>query len=145
MRSSGCIIHFKNERGFTILEVMFALVIVGLVLAPALAMQFNLVRKIITTAGRSERFGLAKNFVVIVHEQQVADPTIKQSNRTELVPPTTLNYQLKSIENNPALAQLPGLHIEVVEISWTSLVGKQHDQLVTFLFRPELNDTQTKK
>jgi type II secretory pathway pseudopilin PulG len=128
-------IRFKNRAGFTLIDVMIAITIVGLVIPPALSFQFSIMRQVNQVLAQYRRLLLANNLFVEMHMEQKIKPGQTEVQKKEGAPPTILNYVLKSAKDNPQLKKFPSLYFEYIKISAPE--SPKIDTLATLVFRPQ--------
>ena len=129
----------KNKSGFTLIEVLLAMAIVGLVLTPIFAIQLNVMRSNSRASQLLARIFAGKQFLVDSEFQLKPDEQEKRIEKKVEKPPTTLIYELKRVPENSALKKFKNILIENVTMQWVDRQGKKRTQrLVTFVFKPEV-------
>jgi len=130
-------IHFKNHKnGFTLIEVLISLAITGVVLAPVFMLHEMIMNRVNRSSKEFEYMLLGKNFLYTARQKQEAQAQEFSLEKTELSGDATLRYSLENgVNQKSSLASLPGLHREVVAVSWTELGNKKQDRLVTFVYK----------
>lgn len=129
-------IVFKNRSGFTLVEVMIAIAIIGMVLTPIFAFQLQIVRRVNSSFDRSRRLIFAQNMLVEMHEQRLIGKDVTTQQKQESGPATKLNYELKTATNHPQLKKLPNLYVERIVITDPTGAIKKEDVLGTIIFKP---------
>ncbi len=128
----------KNKSGFTLVEVLLALTIIGLVLSPIFVIQSSVLRSTSKAAQIFTRLLIAKDFLI---DQQFEHADSDQAVTTErkiTVPPTKLVFSSKKVPDNSSLKKIKNIMVESVAFEWTDAQGrKQQQKLVTFSFKPE--------
>lgn len=130
-------IVFKNKDGFTLIEVLLALAIIGLVLGPIFASQTLISQSSRRVTNLFSQLFSAKKMLLetgttLDPAQAIPVKIEKKINK----PDTVLTYQLKKIPDNSALKNFKNVFVE--SVSWpTKTKTKKSQQLVTFVYRPE--------
>ena len=127
---------FKNNNGFTLIEVLLALAIIGLILTPIFLGQAFIVR----SNGRASRYlaslFAAKKYLVETELGLSAQVSEATSEKKIDNPRTTLRYELKKIPSVSSLKNFKNVLIE--RVSWADIrTPKKQDSLLTFLYKPE--------
>lgn len=136
MHGLRCMIVSKNNRGFTLPEVLLSVVIVGLALTPIYLGQSVAMRQSTLYSRLLARIFAAKK---ILRETEFAlqDPLqpTKMDKKVDN-PPTTFSFELKRIPEQSSLKKFKNIWIE--SISWPDERNpKRQQRLVTFIFKPE--------
>jgi prepilin-type N-terminal cleavage/methylation domain-containing protein len=139
--------YFKNHkffllsndatvRGFTLIEVMLALVIAASTLVPIFLMFSTILQRVNKSSRKYEMCLLAKNFLSEARQKQEVDAQHFSLEKKEIDFDATLSYALeKEVSQSSALKSLPGLHPEIVTVSWQENGQKKQEQLVTFVYK----------
>lgn len=130
-------IVFKNESGFTLIEVLLTLSIVGLVLTPILMLQSMLVRNTNKRTQMIDRMYAAKKFLIDSEVALAPDANESSADKKIANPPTTLRFELKNVSSNSSLKKFKSIKQASVTSTWTEPGAKRQERIVTFLFRPE--------
>jgi len=129
-------IHFKNHNGFTLIEVILALAITGLVLTPVFIIYTTILQRVTKASKQLNMILYCKELLGQARQKQEPDAQEFKLEKPVAEFDATVKYELnKSIDQKSALASLPGLHREVVTIDWTDLGEKQQERLVTFVYK----------
>lgn len=129
--------HFKNHKhGFTLIEVMFSMVIAALVLSP-LFLTFTMVIQRVNSSSRAyDRIILCKNFLQEAHQKQEPEAHDFSLEKKEIDFDATLTYSLdRGLDQKSTLKSLKGLHREMVTIFWTEDGQKKQERLVAFVYK----------
>jgi len=134
-------INFKNRNGFTLIEVLITLAIIGMVLTPLIIAQSTALRSITTLSRRMTRFIYAKNFLLessfkLLFEKKEQEKEAKQVGELK-DPPMKLTYELKQVSENSALARFKGLKIGTVFMRWQERTGPRTDKLIQVILKPD--------
>ena len=124
----------KNNNGFTLIESMIAIAIVGFVLTPIFVLQTNVFSSALRVADRFHRNVQAAQFSFIAYRQQ--PPTAKdfKLERKEDKPTSTLRYAFEPVAKASSLAKEKGMYRQEV-----IAVGPDRDspegQSIHFIFK----------
>src|SRR5690606_33255201 len=115
--------HFKsrnNKTGFTLVETMLAMVIVGIVLTPIFLL-FGTIQQRMNKQNKQLYALLAGKQLLYEARQKQAPETDEFTLDKKLEESgTELKYALKkSVDAKSSLASLDGLHKEIVTIDWS--------------------------
>lgn len=127
----------QKQPGFTLIEVLLALAIIGLVLTPIFLIQSAVLRR--TSAGAQQflRIIQAKDFLIDQQFENMQEAQAATAERKITNPPTTLSFSSKKIPDNSALKKFKHIMIDSVTMQWTEQNKKRQEKLVTFSFKPE--------
>src|SRR5579872_7618678 len=114
-------IRFKNhKRGFTLIEVLISLAITGVVLTPLFMLHEMIMNRVNRSAKEFEYMLLCKNLLFSARQKQEPQAQEFSLEKTEIAFDATLTYALeKGVDPKSSLASIPGLHREIVRVSWT--------------------------
>ena len=126
----------SNHAGFTLIEVLLALAIIGLVLTPIFLGQAFIVR----SNGRASRYlaslFAAKKYLAETELGLSAEVSETASEKKIDNPRTVLRYELKKIPPTSSLKNFKNVLIE--RVSWADMrTPKKQDSILTFLYKPE--------
>lgn len=146
MRSLLSMIHLKNKAGFTLIEVLLAVAIMGIVLGPIYILQGAVFDRVIRAAESVDRMLVAYDFFVDVKEgdEDVVKKTIDD-------PATDLVYEKKESSKESVLAkEFNHIYIEKLSWHWKYKDTSYSDLLVDIAFIPpeekeEVEQPQDKK
>ena len=130
-------IHSKNHSAFTLIETMFAIAISALVLTPLFILQGTMLQQVSRASDKIERIFLAQQFM---YEARRAMPFDTQTFTLEKkidAPTTFLKYEIRPLPPQSSLAQINGLYMERVIISWKDGIKQRQNKLVSFVYKPE--------
>ena len=130
-------IRSKNHKaGFTLIEALLAMMIVGFALNPLFGILSAIMRRVSISSRTYEYLLLCKNFMYEARQKQEPEA---QTFKLEKVDPDSsaeLTYSLsQGVDQKSPFASLVGLHKEEVIVSWTELGAKKSTQLVTFIYK----------
>lgn len=132
-------IHSKNLKGFTLIEVLLALSLMAMILTPILISQNTIMFSVGYLKGQLERIILAKNYLITAHKNILEN---KQTGPRSIEDPqTTLTY--KQEKSSGVIAKnFKDTYREKVIIEWTENNIKHQETIVSFLFKPLKNPEQ---
>jgi len=138
-------IHSKNHNryGFTLIETLLAIAIAGTVLTPIFILYGSIMQRVNKGFHTCTAFLFGKQ--VLHHARQKQEPqantfTLEEKNESFGI---TAHYSLQQNSNKQSqLANIEGLHTEVVTLTWTEHNQEKKDFLVTFVYKnPEHKKT----
>ena len=131
-------IHSKNSTaGFTLIEVLFSIAIIGLVLTPLFITQSNFLQWVARQSDQLHRAYAGEQFMLNSYIQFEQDNSKRTATKKIDNPPTTFNYRI--VDASPAVKKLlRNIYTQEVAIEWEQDRTKFKDKLVTFLFLPEM-------
>lgn len=121
-------VPFKNNRGFTFIEVLLAIAIVGLVLSPLFILQTSVVQSISRLSLHLHRIYSAEKFLF---ESNMDDIQKKEEKIDD--PDVFLVYEKK----NYTSTEFRDVYSERVMLTWYENNLKYTDTIVALLFKPE--------
>lgn len=131
-------IRFKNNRyGFSFIEAILAIAIVGLVLTPLFLLQGNVIRRVGQWSRYMQRIYKAKNF--FIESQRAISPDTRQVMLEKKIddPEAVLKYKIRKVASKSSLRKFKNILVEQVALEWEQEGVKRQDKLVSFLFKPE--------
>lgn len=130
--------RFKNSSGFTLIEVLLALAIIGMVLTPILLIQQIVLRRSSSSANLFSRIIQAKDFLIDQQFENIQETQEVTAEKKIINPPTTLIFNSKKVPENSTLKKFKHIKIDSVTMQWTADQNKKRqEKLVTFSFKPE--------
>jgi prepilin-type N-terminal cleavage/methylation domain-containing protein len=130
---------FKNPKnfGFTLIEVMLAMMIAALTLTPLFAMFTTIMKRVNKSSYAYEHVVLCKKFLYEARQKQETDAQEFSLDKKENEYDATLSYSLNKgvTEQSSLLKSAQGLHRETVTISWQENGQKKQDRLVAFVYK----------
>lgn len=128
-------IHSRNRTGFTLIEVLLAIAIVGMAMTPIIFLQTAVLTRVNKGMLQLKRIMLAKKFLFDAREKNQNDSPEFSLEKQEVDPSTLLVYRAEET-NYPEVGELDGLRTERVIARWKEDGRPRHIILVTFTFRP---------
>jgi len=131
-------IHSKGStRGFTLIEVLFALAIMGSVLTPLFMNQSTLLQFIARRSIRLHRIYLGEEFMNNSYIKLEQDKKQRTATLHHDDPETTLKFKIE--DPRQSIKKLfRDVYVADITIEWKENSANYADKLVTFLFLPEL-------
>jgi len=127
---------FKNNAGFTLIEVILAIAIVALGMMPILILQNEVLTRVNRVGNRLQRIFFAQQFMAEAREKREPGTREFYLERQEEFPATKLLYRVEPADVEPQFEGLSGLYSERVIMTWKS--GPRQEKLVlpTYGFEP---------
>lgn len=126
----------NHNKGFTLIEVMMAMMIASLTLAPIFLMFTAIIRQVNKSSRAYDYSLVGKNFLYEARQKQEPEAQDFSLEKKETEFDTTLAYSLnKGVGEQSALKALQGLHRETVTISWQENGQQKQDKLVAFVYK----------
>lgn len=139
MRNLEYMMHFKsrnNKTGFTLVETMLAMVIVGIVLTPVFLL-FGTIQQRMNKQNK-QFYALLSGKQLLYEARQKQTPDAHEFTLDKKLEEsgTTLKYVLqKSVDAKSSLASLDGLHKEVVTIDWPEMGQNRQEKIVAYVYK----------
>jgi len=130
-------INFNNhKRGFSLIEAVIAIAVMGILLVSILSLQNNAFRSDITYNAQLERILLLKN--VLYSPEMCREEHDKEFEKKQNIdaPKTEIkidSFDLKDLPNK-LLKKLMYVKKIIIEATWEGLFGKENEQLLFFKF-----------
>lgn len=131
-------IHSKNHKGFTLIEVMFAVAIVGIILIPLMANQSALFYRLLNLSRKSTRIFFMDFFLQESLQKNNDEKASKEKKFDD--PAVTLAITTKKIEKEKAFKRFNNIERVQVTGKWEDNNRKIQDSIVTFLYKPETRE-----
>jgi prepilin-type N-terminal cleavage/methylation domain-containing protein len=130
-------IRFRNNNhGFTLIEAMIAVAIMGIILAPMFLLETNVFNAMARTAEQFHRLIFAKNFLYTAQQQEPLESTAYTLEKKEDRPLSMVRYQLQPIQQQSSLSSIKRLYRQEVVASGVQK-GSPEGRIVHFIFKPE--------
>jgi len=127
----------KSNKGFTLIEVLIALAIVGMALTPLLLNQSSLILRVAENARKIKRIFAAENFMVTSFIEFEKDPQKKKNVKKIEEPEIQLSYRIAK-PSEKIKKEFKDIYTTNVTTEWKEQEKAQKEKLVNFLFLPEL-------
>ncbi len=128
--------HFKNKQGFSLIESMLAVAIMGLVLTPMFVLENNVFNGVFRMAEQFHRMIFAQNFLYVAQRQEPIESTKYSLERKEDKPLSMLRYTLSPVDKRSSLSPMKRLYKQQVEASGLEKTSPKASA-VHFIFKPE--------
>lgn len=126
-----------NTPGFTLMEVMLAIFMVGVLLSALLALQGKIFDGIATYSSRMNRVFLLKNRLFEVALDRAKGETKVAPEKKIDEPATVIRYESKKPSQESSLKKFNDIMIERVTAEWDEWKTKRQEVMITFLYKPE--------
>ncbi len=128
----------KVKTGFTLIEVLIAVAMIGLLLSPLFITQGSLLLSVADRARMFERILKAKNFYWSAKQkaEKQEKPEFTLNKKVDN-PQMILKYQVTQPSGKSALKDFKDVYHEQVKIEWQDGRVKREDALVSFVFKPK--------
>ena len=126
--------RFKND-GFTLIEVMFAVTIMGLILAPLFLLENTVLDGVGRVTLQFKQWLSAQNFLYESRRSQPISATEFSVEKKEKEPPLIIKYTLTPIPTNSVFKKNRNLYVETVTASEVQKKGEKQ-KLVNIRFKP---------
>jgi prepilin-type N-terminal cleavage/methylation domain-containing protein len=127
--------------GFSFIEVMLALLIVGSVLSSIFLLQQTVLDSVTNYAARWERIILLKKRLMQATIDRAKEglygASTKKTKEEIQKLQTTISYDLKKAPKDSALEKFPSIMIETASAQWQEWYGKRKETMISFLYKPE--------
>jgi prepilin-type N-terminal cleavage/methylation domain-containing protein len=132
MRSLLSMIHSRNKTGFTLIEMLLAVAIIGIVLGPLYILQGTVFDRVVRMAESVDRMLIAYDFFVEVKDD---DEHVVKKAITD--PLTDIVYEKKEPQKSSVLAkEFNHLFIKKISWSWKYKDTSYNDELIDISFIP---------
>lgn len=122
--------------GFTLIEVMLAMMIAALTFAPIFMTYSMILRRLGQSSRAYDYILLCKNFLNEARQKQEPEAQDFSLEKKEIDFDATLTYSLdKGVSQSSVFNALQGIHREVVTITWQQSGQKKEEQLVAFVYK----------
>jgi hypothetical protein len=128
--------RFKNNAGFSIIEAMMAITIIGMVLAPIFILETNVFTAVGRLAEGFHRIILSKQFMFVAYKQQTPESKEFKFEKREENPIAMMRYTFTPIDKQSSLAQLTGMYRKQVITSGFEKTSPE-GMAVQFVYQPE--------
>lgn len=127
----------KHKAGFTLIEVMMAVAVVGLVLTALATLEISLMRGTIRTSLRFDRLW---NMVFFLQESHTKTLDKDKDTKTIKVPDMTLNFERLEMPKESMFASFEDLKLERVTARYKKTSGTGQDRVIMFKYKPKGED-----
>lgn len=132
-------INSKNRNGFTLVEVLVALLMMGLMLGALFMSESLVVRSVSVFSQQLRRIFYAKKFMYQTQkERKKTEDKTEAAGKEEFIKEAGFTTHLL-FEESPstinALKNYKDIMIDRVKIEWQEHARRRNDELVTFVFK----------
>ncbi|HBR70697.1 TPA: hypothetical protein DIC20_01280 [Candidatus Dependentiae bacterium] len=122
-------IHSKNHKGFSLIEAVIAIAIIGIFFVSVILLQMGSFQKDIRYSAQLERVLLLKN--VLYSPEVIRDQHDKEVEKIQEVkePQTKITLDIKLQEKKNNLEHI------IAQASWDGLVRKEEEKLLLLQFK----------
>ena len=128
--------RFKNNAGFSIIEAMMAITIIGMVLAPVFVLETNVFEAVGRLAQGFHRIVLSQQFMFTAFKEQPAGSKEFKRERTQENPIATMRYTFAPVNKKSSLATLNEMYRKQVVTSGVEKTSPE-GMAVQFVYQPE--------
>lgn len=123
----------KHNSGFSLIEALIALVVLGILLGSIFSFQSQLIRGVFRAHAIVEHIPIIKNALVAVERDQLyAKEGVQKIENKES--DATITYQISKIAESSSLASVKNLKKETITAQWPSLFTTGEIEFVSFRF-----------
>ena len=130
--------HFKNHKfGFTLIEAMLSMVIVGVVLSPLFILHGVIMQRVNRSSQQLYALLWGKQLLCEARQKQEPDAQTFTLDKKKEELSAILKYTLDNgVDAKSALSPYVGLHREIISIVWTDQQGIQkREELITYIYK----------
>ncbi len=129
-------INSKNQNrtnGFTFVEVIIAVAIIGMVLTSLFTLQTGLFNSTFNNYSKISRIFFIKNFFFNfeTREKLNKNKIIKKELKD---PPTKLTFELKNLNEKSAVKKYENIFLLKSSASWRGLINQQEENMIYFIY-----------
>lgn len=128
--------RFKNNEGFSIIEAMMAITIIGMVLAPIFILETNVFNAVGRLAEGFHRIISSKQFMVVAYAEQKPESKEFKLERKEENPMALMKYSFAPVDQKSSLAKLNGMYRKEVVTTGGDKTSPE-GVAVQFVYKPE--------
>lgn len=129
-----------KKSGFTFVEIMLAMFMVGFLLTSLLGLQETVFSGVVKYASRFERLFLLKDQLFAAALARAKDPSVKNDKKEPVEkenPPTTLTYTEKKPAKQSAISKYANITVQKAQASWQIFTGEYKQVLISYIFAPD--------
>jgi len=128
----------NNHNGFTFIEIVLTVALIGAVLAPLFSVQYNVLRLITRASDRVSRIFLLGN---IFQEAEYKDKPVSEKGLTGTKkitdPETDLTYIVKTPDKSSSLKKLHDVYIVQTTATWNRAGIAYKENMLSFMYQPK--------
>lgn len=131
-------IRFKNHKkfGFTLMEVMLAMMIIGIILAPIFSLHQMIMQRMSKSSKRL--YALLAGKTLLYQARQEQDAQALEFTRDKKFEEASVDakYTLQKIaDSKSSLTQFEGLCKETIVLQWSELGKQQDEKLIAYVYK----------
>ena len=124
-----------NRSGLSLIEVLLAVIILGILSTSLLSLQRTLMRGVFSGHAFLERIGFIRSFFVSAEKERLFKKGPEQKKEIE-DPVLSLTYR-QVRPGSAKLSQYAHLVLNQVEAEWPTIDGKRRTVFSTYMFSPQ--------
>lgn len=128
--------RFKNNEGFSIIEAMIAITIIGMILAPIFILEANVFNSVGRLAEGFHRIVRSKQFMVEAYKEQPAESKEFKLERKEENPTHMMRYTFSPVDKKSSLAKMQGIYRQLVIATGADATSPE-GVAIQFIYKPE--------
>jgi prepilin-type N-terminal cleavage/methylation domain-containing protein len=129
-------INFKNHDGFSIIEIVISIAILGTTLMALFGSQSVSIRSVVQAHQRAIRLYAIKNQITRQSMQPLSQDPVRIIEQQLAKPKTVLHYEVKNSDLESSLAELKNIYIVQARGTWRTLAKEFKELFVTLIFTP---------
>lgn len=128
--------RIKNKKGFTLIESMAAIAMIGMILTPMFTLQMTVFSSVLRVADRFHRAIQAKQFSFSAYREQPPQSKNFKLEKKEDKPVSMLHYSFGPVNKKSSLARVKGIYRQEVIASGLDK-GSPEGASLQFVFKSE--------
>lgn len=124
-----------KHQGFTLIEVMVSLLIIGMIMVPVWGLQGTIITAVSDFRDRLARIWFAEHTLYQARRAQPLDASQFSFKNQMQTPNSTITYELKKVAQNSSLAKQHRLFVEKIVAQGTS--KRNQEVMISFIYKPE--------
>lgn len=125
--------NIKNNRGFSLIEVLLAVAIVAMVITPIFILQASAARAVGRKAKLYDRIVAGYSF--LIECSFIPKPRENDAKKIDQ-PVVELRYAATEPSGKSTLAEIPHLMVDRVTINWLERTAKKEDKVIAVRYQP---------
>ncbi|MBN1549284.1 prepilin-type N-terminal cleavage/methylation domain-containing protein [Candidatus Babeliales bacterium] len=127
-----------HYRGFTFVEVVLTIALIGFILTPLLVVQNNVLRLVMKSSDRARRIFILKNAFseAAINVDNEEDVTNRSFEKQYEVPHMSLKYTVMPIVKESSLKGFSEVYLLKAYGSWQRMYQEHSETMISFLFVP---------
>lgn len=125
------------KKGFTLLEVLIAIALIGIVVTPLFITQGNILQSTLRASHRLTNFFTMSLFLKEnEHNSRTAVKAPSNTTMQQQTPPLVITYEITDELPNEQLKQFPHIFLQKTDGIWRRGITTYKETIVSFLFKP---------